>query len=279
VDHDASKGELQLRPYRALLAMVRGRAQRTARALTFPTDHVAPRPTRGGGAFDVTTYLRSHGRTPFLRNRARALDPRGTALVVLVDRTGSMGGSPDDMNSPGHRMTHVRPAVMELDLACELAGISLAIGSLGDQIIFHRYRPESPAWLATPVVWLRDFDTPWVMEGPRALIAGMYGDANRECVSTGLRLAQAKLRDRPEPHQIVLVIHDGEPMDETRDTARATVDAVRRSGITVIGVFLSDQARLDGIREIFGAAGTIGVADPAELGVRLGRLLLRLRHQ
>src|SRR5205814_6327045 len=94
------------------------------------------------GTFSVRAHIRSHGDTPMLHRRVDDQDPTGLAMVLLIDRTGSMGGSPQPIDwaaggSPGPhfedgRMPHARRAAILLDQACTAADIPLCIGYAGN---------------------------------------------------------------------------------------------------------------------------------------------------
>ena len=214
--------------------------------------------------------------------------PEGLALVLLIDGMGSMGGNPYGVTADGRpadpegyaegRMPAVRRAVLHLERACARAGVPLVISFARDEAYpCHRPRRGSGfEFYRQPVVWIKTFDTPPNAEGPRALIAGMYGDAQREAISRSPRQAQPLLLARPEPTRLIIYVHDGAPTDETPEQVRATVTAVRRSGIGVIGLFIGDQHQLPQMQAIFGH-DTIGCERGSDLAPRLGRILKRYR--
>jgi hypothetical protein len=285
VDMDLTRGQLFMHPYRDIEREVAGEVRRLVNALIPPTPNVAPRPHLVSGAFSVREHIRSQGERPMLRRRDRARDPKGLAVVLLIDRTGSMGnyafedeGTPGSgFYSPSGRMYHARRAALLLDRACMGARIPLCIGYAGNDV-----SPEHGALrgrrlhLPQSVVWIREWDTSPDAEGPLACLAGMYGDAgNAERVSESLPLAQARLRERREATKLVVYIHDGEPTDERPEAVRQTVEDVRRDGLIVIGLFVGDQRELPKLETIFGADDTIGVSELTRLPERLGTLLKR----
>ena len=133
-------------------------------------------------------------------------------------------------------------------------------------------------YLANPVVWIKRWDTPAQAEGPRALLAGMYGDATCEAVSRSLCVAQGELDRRNEAVKVIIYLHDGQPEDESPEAVQATIDGLRRAhGTVILGLFLGDQAQLARMQAIFGRDCTIGVDHLDHLPARLGRILARYR--
>ena len=290
VDADPSGGSLWMRPYAALAAEVAGETQRLLHVLKAPAPDIAPHRSATRGTFSARAHTRTLGERPLHIRRDEADDPSGLAIVLLIDRTTSMGlppmidretGEPDtSFFSEEYRITNARRAAMLFELTCTAAGIPLAIGyagdrgysvhlprSLGEHVFFHR--PERP------VTWLRLWDTPRFAEGPKALIAGLYGDSYSERVSAALREAQQKLLARAEQTRLILYVHDGVPTDESPATAAATVAELRTRGITVLGVYVGPQEQIAQLQAIFGITGTIPVSDLSDLPKRLGRLLLK----
>jgi hypothetical protein len=285
VDLDPTGGQLLLQPYRAIEREVGGQLRRLIKALVPPTPNVAPRPHLVSGSFSVREQIRSQGERPMLHARGRAREPKGLAVALLIDRTGSMGnrafthdGQPaEDFFSASGRMYHARRAALLLDRACAAARIPLCIGYAGNEVS-PAHGPQRGRRLHLPqsVVWIRDWRTPLDAEGPLAALAGMYGDAgNAERISESLRLAQARLRERREGVRLIVYIHDGTPTDERPEAVRRTVEAVRRDGLIVIGLFVGEQSELPKLEAIFGADDTIGVSDLKKLPERLGILLKR----
>ncbi|MBP1466215.1 hypothetical protein EYB53_010910, partial [Candidatus Chloroploca sp. M-50] len=126
-----------------------------------------------------------------------------------------------------------------------------------------------------PVTWLRTWTTPAQAEGPKALIAGLYGDSTAERASASLQAAQAMLMGRPEATRLILYLHDGVPTDEPPTMVAATVATVRRQGTLVVGVYVGPQEHLERLEGIFGAADTLAVARLRTLPQALGRVLQR----
>jgi hypothetical protein len=286
VDCDPSAGNLWMQPYRPLQREVGGLLRQLLKVLVVPTPDVDGRPSETTGTFDARAHIRSRGNTPMLHRRVDDDDPAGLAMVLLIDRTGSMGGSPYPIDwahggAPGPsfeqgRMPQARRAAILLDLACSAAEIPLCIGYAGnDGYSCHHPDGARSFEAASPVIWIRDWSTPQHAEGPRALLAGMYGDSGDECYSASLRLAQQQLAARPERTKVIIYLLDGRPTDEPPDAVRRTVEQIRRAGTLVLGLFVGSQDEIRYLRDIFGANDTIGVADLRHLPDRLGRLLLR----
>jgi hypothetical protein len=290
VDTDPSAGRLWMRPYDWLVREVSGETRRLLQALRASASDVASRRSATRGTFSARAYARTRGEQPLLVYRDPDDDPSGLAIVLLIDRTTSMGGPPtlDPANpEPGpsffdehQRMTHARRAAMLFELTCTAAGIPLSIGFAGDR----GYSVHLPHALGRqvffqrpghPVTWLRTWETPRFAEGPKALIAGLYGDSMSERASASLREAEARLASRREGTKLVLYIHDGVPTDERADEVAATVAELRRHGIVVLGVFVGEQDQLSLLQRVFGVEHTVPVTELAALSKRLGRLLLK----
>lgn len=276
-------------PYTAIEGEVIGDARRLSRELSPPTPNIDVRASDAFGRFSTRQHVRTQGELPLLRQRDEAPDPSGLAVMLLIDRTGSMGNAPgqetpDGPSEPGSffnaegRMVYARRAGMLIERACALAQppIPLAIGYAGDRV--WRQRPgwgDGKKRRPSPIAWIKRFDTPPQAETPRALLAGMYGDSGNEAVSQSLRLAAAELASRPEPTKLILYIHDGRPTDESPEAAAATVQAVRRQGYHVVGLFVGNQADYKLLSGIFGADHTVGIEELRKLPERLGLLVRR----
>lgn len=286
VDSDPSMGNMWMQPYGPLQREVGGQVRRLLKVLCTPTPDIDVRPSDSIGTFNARAHIRSRGDMPLVHRRVDDDDPTGLALVLLIDRTGSMGGTPDPIDWPADgtpgpafetgRMPHARRAAILLDLACTAAEIPLCIGYAGnDGSTMHHPDGDRRFVRDSPVIWVRDWTTPREAEGPRALLAGMYGDSGNECYSASLHLAQMQLRDRIERTKVIIYLLDGRPTDETTDAVRHTVAQVRRAGTIVIGLFVGDQSQIRYLQDIFGNDDMIGVANLAHLPERLGRILLR----
>lgn len=291
-DVDPSAGSLWLRPYAWLVSEVAGETRRLLKVLQAPTPDIGSRRSDSHGTFTAKAHARTRGERPLLVKRDVEPDPSGLAIVLLIDRTGSMGPPPDIDPATGepdesffddeHRITHARRAAMLFELTCTQADIPLAIGyagdrgysvhlphALGESVPFHR--PDRP------VTWLRTWETPRHAEGPKALIAGLYGDSGSERVSASLREAEKLLLASPGRTKLVLYVHDGAPTDETPAFAATTVAALRRKGMAVLGVYVGPQKQIAKLQAIFGTEYTIPVERLTDLPARLGRLLLRYK--
>ena len=287
-DVDPSGAQLWMQPFGELQAGVMGAVRRLASELRVAAPETEPVANNRRGRFDGRACVRSKGKTPVVRAADEADDPQGLAMVLLIDGTSSMGGSPGGVATDGGpaypdgfqsgRMPHVRRAAMLFERACATLAVPLAIGFARDSA-YPVHLGGGHISLANPVVWIKRWDTPAHAEGPRALIAGMYGDATREAVSRSLRVAQGELDRRTEAVKVVLYLHDGHPEDESPEAVRATIDSLRRAkGTVIIGLFLGDQAQLPRMQAIFGRDWTIGVDQLDHLPARLGRVLARFRQ-
>jgi nitric oxide reductase activation protein len=168
---------------------------------------------------------------------------------------------------------------MLFERACAALEVPLAIGFARDSAYPVHTGTYGRVYLANPVVWIKRWDTPAHAEGPRALIAGMYGDATCEAVSRALRVAQGELDQRSEAVKVVIYLHDGQPEDESPEAVTATIAGLRRAkGTVILGLFLGDQGQLARMQAIFGREHTIGVDHLDHLPARLGRILARYRQ-
>jgi hypothetical protein len=286
VDFDLTRGHMFMQPYREIEREVGGAVRRLIAELAPPTPLTAPRPHMAKGTFSAREHVRSQGEWPMLHRRDASRSPEGLAMVLLIDRTGSMGNSDFDsfdvpapgFFSPTERMYHARRAAMLLALACGAARIPLCIGYAGNEVAPRHgsLAGRCSVHLPESVVWIRDWDTPSDTEGQYAIIAGMYGDAgNAERVSESLRLAKARLRSRREKTKLIVYCHDGEPTDERPEQVRQSVEDARRDGTIVIGLFVGSQGEYHKLAAIFGDEHTIGVPDLTKLPERLGAILRR----
>lgn len=293
IDVDESCGTLWPRPYLALERQVQGIRNRLHRVFASPTPEMGARLSSTGGTFSPPGYIQSQGEYPFYEEDEEEDDLRGTATVLLVDRTTSNGpppyidpdtGEPDDsFDDPRYRIPHARKAAMALHLLCSDTGMPLAIGYAGDDGVCehspHALNKHVPfSHPDNPVTWVRTFETPPLAEGPKALIAGWYGDCGCECVSQSLREAEQMLDGRSERRRLILYVHDGEPTDETEEEVAETVTRVRKSGIIVLGVYIGPAYGLERLQRIFGAPYTIYVEDVSKLDERLGSVLDRVKQ-
>jgi hypothetical protein len=288
-DVDPSGGQLWMQPFAELQAGVMGAVRRLARELRVATPETAPVANNRRGRFDNRACVRSRGKTPVVRDQDEADDPHGLAIVLLIDGTSSMGGSPGGVAADGGpaspadfaagRMPHVRRAAMLFERACAALDVPLAIGFARDSAYPVHTGTSRRIALPEPVVWIKRWDTPPQAEGPRALLAGLYGDATCEAVSRSLQLAQRELDRRAEAVKVVIYVHDGRPEDEPPEAVTATVTQLRRTkGTVILGLFLGDQRDLPAMQAIFGRDHTIGVDQLDHLPARLGRLLARYRQ-
>ncbi len=286
-DVDPSGGVLWLQPYENLERSVAPETRRLRDELAVPTPQAEAEPNRYRGRFDAHALVRSRGERPLVRPAREGPSPEGLAVLLVIDGTGSNGGHPGGVTAdnrpanpaafhdPQDRMPHVRRAAMVLQRACAGLGIPCAIAEACNG--WRRvHAPHLPCVVANPVTWLQRWDTDPHAEGPRALIAGLYGHAGSEEVSRSLEVCAAAFAPRPEGVKLLVYLHDGQPNDPIA-TIRATLARVRGQGITVVGLYIGPQTEVAWMEAIFDREWTIGVAALAELPARLGRLLTRFR--
>ncbi len=288
-DVDPSNGRLWMRPYHDLEASIVAKVRRLVAELRVAAPDTEPVPNNRRGRFDARACVRSKGTTPVVRPAEEADDPQGLALVLLIDGTSSMGGSPGGIapdggpasliSFNGGRMPHVREAAMLLERACAALEVPLTIGFARDSAYPVHTGTFGRVVLRDPVVCIKRRETPPDAEGPRAMLAAMYGDATAEAVSRSLHLAQRELDRRSEMVKVVIYAHDGRPEDETAEAVRATIERLRRAkGTVIVGLFLGDQESLPAMQTIFGREHTVGIDDLNQLPARLGRLLAKYRR-
>lgn len=277
-------GRMHLMPYQPILKEVQGEIGRLTRELTVQTPDADTLPTLSGGKVSIRDHVRSQGMTPFRQPHIPDVDHRGLAIVLLIDRTGSMGNPPwlpewrmREFTDPAGRMVYARRATLLIERACAGADIPLAIGLAGNNVA----DPDNGGALtARPkhqsVEWIRTWDTPHSLEEPLSAIAGMGGDSGAEEFVACLELGAQMLAQRSEPTRLLLYIHDGQPGDGPI-VSKAKVDIVRKQGYIVIGIYVGPQRDLQKLEAIFGKEWTIGVDDLRTLTKRLGFLLKKYR--
>ncbi len=86
-------------------------------------------------------------------------------------------------------------------------------------------------------------------ETVKALIAGFTGRTHYEFLDWGLKLAETALQNCPQRRKFIVVLHDGDPVYEGAEGNDLTLShthirRLERAGITVIGVYLGDDADL-----------------------------------
>lgn len=283
--------ELYLLPPHYLENLVRGEKSRLLRVLLAKTPDAGEEISPAGGTFDVEADLRSNGARPFRLLDDDQPDHQGLAIVLLIDTTTSMGGWPGEgVNArgiflpsfyhPAHRMTYAAQVAMLFELVCPPAGITLLIGTAGDQgTLYHlpggwkeRLKPSQP------VTWLRQRQTPRESEVTRAAIAGLYGKYGKERISASLREAQRELTACRAGTRLILYVHDGIPTDEHATTIVSELKDIRRTGTLVVAPYVGDQSDIGNLAAIFGTPWTLPIGHLPDLSKRLGRLLLKYAH-
>ncbi len=288
-DLDPSGGVLWMRPFARLETEIAGQVGRLAAELRVHTPAVEDEPNRTRGRLDARAAVRTKGARPLVRPGAEGDAPEGLAVLLLIDGTGSMGGYPGGVDAAGEpavpanfddpeaRMPHVRRAALLVQRACALAGVVLAIAeACAANRRCHQGRGTRQA--PGPLAWIQRYDDDPEAEGPRALLAGLYGHAMEEAVCAALAEATPHLLARPEGVKLVLYVHDGRP-DDTPEDIRAALAGLRARGLVVLGLYLGPQEDRSELEALFGVPWTIGVGDPVALPGLLGRVLARYRKQ
>ncbi len=286
-DVDPSGGVLWAQPYEDLERSVAPETRRLQDELKAPAPRAEPEANRYRGRFDAHALVRSRGARPLVRAVREGPSPEGLAVLLVIDGTGSNGGHPGSVtadNRPAHpaafhhpleRMPHVRRAAMLLQRACAGLGIPCAIAeACGDWRRVHA--PHLPCAVANPVTWVQRWDTDPQAEGPRALIAGLYGHGGSEEVCRSLEVCATAFASRPEGVKLLIYLHDGQPNDPVA-AIRATLARLRGQGLTVIGLYIGPQTEVERMEAIFDREWTIAIATLPELPARLARLLARFR--
>jgi len=287
-DLDPSGGVLWMRPFAALEKEIAGPVGRLAAELRVRAPEAEDESNRARGRLDARAAVRTRGERPLVKPAVEGDAPEGLAVLLLVDGTGSMGGNPggvddgepifpDRFDDPAARMPHVRRAALLVQRACAHAEVSLAIAeacTANQRCHLPRRTRQAPG----PLAWIQRYEDDPESEGPRALLAGLYGHALRESVCAALAEASPALLARPEGVKLVLYVHDGQP-DDDADDVRASVAGLRAWGLVVLGLYLGPQEERSDLAALFGTPWTIGVADPAALPGLLGRVLTRYRQR
>ncbi len=288
-DVDPSGGILWMQPYQDLERTARPLARRVVAQLRVRDDVAAPMTARSGVSIDMRAYVRSRGQRPFVRAGLPGDSPRLLRLMLAIDGTGSMGGAPCGVtadNRPADpsifhnradRMPHVRRAALALLLACGELGVPLAVAECCDDWL--RQHPGGPRGRApSPVTWIKRWETPAASEGPKALIAGLYGHAESEALVASLDVLVADLAGdagAAGETRVLIYVHDGRPTD---DSIPRIQERLRRArGIVVIGLYVGPSGGAGAMREIFGSKHTIVVDEVGTLPAHLGGILKRYR--
>jgi hypothetical protein len=287
-DDDPSDGILWMQPSQALERQVAGDIGRLQAELRVRVPEADDEPNRARGHLDARAAVRTRGERPLVRPALDGDGPTGLAVLLLIDGTGSMGGSPGAVgpdnrplhparfDDPSERMPHVRAAAMLVQRACAGLGIPLAIAE-ACAAWGRCHQVEGSSGERSPVTWLQRFETDPEAEGPRALIAGLYGHAMREEVCRSLAIAAPRLAERREETKLLLYVHDGQPNDRP-EAIRAALARLRGGGLVVLGLYVGPQEGRDALSAIFDPEWTIAAAHPGDLPALLGRVLRRYRQ-
>lgn len=199
-------GHVSLDDVRESSVQLRGRLAGLVQASQRKTTY----PKRSGRKIDKRYISRvACGDTRVFQQRIEKVSVN-TAVMILIDRSGSMGGS---------QMTVARESALSSALALEsIPGVSVATAAF----------PSGRSW--NGVVPLTQFG-----QSPRATAKNYAIDAGGGTPLTeALYWAGYQLMSRPEPRKILIVATDGEPNDP--DSAKAAVDALCREGIECLGL-------------------------------------------
>jgi hypothetical protein len=202
-------------------------ARQLAAALRLPTPDTHPEPHECLGRYSFRQEVRTP-ETPHLLAQSVDADPRHLALYLLVDRSGSMRDCEEQ----------VRLALMSLYLAAVDLEIPTGLAFFGAHSDADRERVLEAAPLT-----VRSSET------VKALIAGFTGRTHYEFLDWGLKLAETALQNCPQRRKFIVVLHDGDPVYEGAAGNDLTLSHTRirrleRAGITVIGVYLGEDADL-----------------------------------
>jgi hypothetical protein len=214
-------------PYVELEDRSRPIARQLVEALRLPTPDTRPEPHESLGRYSFRQEVRTP-ETPHLLAQSIAEDPRDLALYLLVDRSGSMRDCD----------TQVRLALMSLYLAAVELEIPTGLAFFGAHSDADRERVLEAAPLS-----VRSSET------VKALIAGFTGRTHYEFLDWGLKLAETALQSCPQRRKFIVVLHDGDPVYEGAEGNDLTLShthirRLERAGITIIGIYLGDDADL-----------------------------------
>ena len=295
IDVDPSEGKLWARPYLPLARQVQPVALRLQQRLKLPASDVEVRRVPTGGRYSVRAAIRTQGRLPHVRKRETEDAPQGMRIVLLIDHTASMGGSPGKIHpltfvpeasffADHHRMTHARRVAMTLEHACTSVGIPLCVGVAGGAYnAVHLPSMLNQAVEITPpgaIIWLRTWSTPPFAEGPKALIAGLYGTGADELVSCALVEACAKFRELEADDNtadLLLYLNDYE-VDEPPEEIQRQLQALRASGTLIFSIYTGDQDCLEEVERMFGKQWTIAVPNLGRLPEQVSAILTLVRQ-
>lgn len=252
--------------------------------------------TNRGGRVNVKALVSTGGRLPLSSMDDEGVSPDPLAIGLDIDISGSMGGTPhlsndglsiiddDGFYNDYFPMPHARRAAMLMLLACGALDVPLAIAascgspSMGYHIKNGRGSKWSYGGLPDPVFWVKKLDNPYREEGVTERIAGLYGGGEGAAMSKGMLALAAELRHVGRARRVIVAIHDGQPVDEEPMDVKRTIDKLRMSGHTVIGVFLGPGAGAQEMEKIFGAGWLVNVPDYKQLPKRMGVLLKGLQR-
>ncbi|MEP7350349.1 MAG: hypothetical protein ABI668_10430 [Sphingorhabdus sp.] len=160
---------------------------------------------RAQGIFDEIDYQRVFS----------TLELRATAILILVDQSGSMKGEP--MAWTAASLRHLTRGLSAAGAAVELAGFTTAgwHGGFARQKWIADKRPKRPGRLCSLLhIHYKKFDEgEWSDESWRAMLNPNLLRENVDGES--ILWAKEKLRKRPEAKKLLVVISDGAPVDDS----------------------------------------------------------------
>jgi hypothetical protein len=295
MDVDPSEGKLWARPYLPLVGRVQPVALRLRQRLKLPAPDVEVRRVPTGGRYSVRAAIRTQGRQPHVSKREESYAPQGMRVILLIDHTASMGGSPGKIHpvtfepeasffAEWHRMTHARRVAMTLELACTSVGIPLCIGVAGGTYgAVHLLGSLNQIVAIAPegaVIWLRTWSTPPFAEGPKALIAGLYGTGADELVSSALIEACAQFRELEadgDAVDLLLYLNDYE-VDEPPEQIQRQLQTLRAGGTLIFSIYTGDQDCLEEVERMFGKQWTIAVPNLGRLPEQVSAIMALVRQ-
>ncbi len=236
-----------LAPPGPLLRAAEPLASELVARLALPELAQAPEWSDRHGRLSVRAAIRSQDATPFVRAAEPQPDPASVAVGVLLDRSGSMQGA---------AMEAARLATATLHLACAELGIWHAVTAFEG---------------ATPIV--RDGEA---SEQTLARLAGLHANTGTR-IGLSYEALLAQMRPRPEALKVLVLIHDGEPEDDTKVRQLNACAADARIEVLGLGVALEAKNRA-AMRELF-AGRFIDCPTPAVLAPMLAGVVNTFRRR
>ena len=189
----------------------------------------------------------------FESKRARSDDPE-IAITVLVDQSGSMGGS---------RMEHSKSAALlvyefcrNLNIPCMVCGHSTNNGMNFN--IFSDFRP---------------------VESDKYAIAEMCAMNADNLDGMAIQIAASMLEKRPEPVRLLMIISDGQPNNmgyygrAAEEDIKKIVKAEERKDVDILAFAIGDDK--DRIKDIYGEKRFVDISDLSTMPKTLSKIVRR----